>query len=89
MINAHYAYSIFSSKVIVFMIFSDLAQERVREALQFVEEVGSASTCSGGTGNTLELRFNTEEWASYTTPATRTANYLSQTLAANNNHLDV
>ncbi|XP_076442710.1 putative G-protein coupled receptor CG31760 [Babylonia areolata] len=58
-----------------------------KEALNFVGRIAQSETCDQGTGNTLQLTFNTTAWIPYTDPATRTANFLSALLALNNNTL--
>lgn len=55
---------------------------QAKQALEYVERVETAENCSGGTGNTLQLAFDTTAWETHTSPAIRTANFLSQFLAA-------
>ncbi|RUS75750.1 hypothetical protein EGW08_016501, partial [Elysia chlorotica] len=52
----------------------------VRTALDYVRSVVK-DTCSGGTGETLELTFDHNQWRQYTSPAIKTANILAKIIA--------
>lgn len=57
-----------------------------REALEYVAYVES-NNCTVGTGNSLQLQFDSTVWSTYALAAVRTSNFLSKFITDNNNNM--